>query len=383
MLPRRSPRSTTGTSTTSAPATAAPSGRPVGHLVRAGLHVQGGPDVPGVDGPARRVGHGRQQVRRVGAVAQPTAELGQRLVRRGRRPEGQPVGDTHHPAPERLEGQGHHGGRHQGRPEAVGPALDEQTDQDDDRHVADGHHARGEREDQGPVERPGRWRCSRCRSTAIATHTGTAAWATRSGSAASHVPSSPWRRGTARMHTTPTASIAAADAIQSSWSRSSSSALRSRTTRDTTDAIRAAATSTQPTVSSGSDTARLPRSSPTTNSPGRIVSVPTACRTSPAAATHTTHRQRGESRRPSGARRKTMICAVNAGQPSNGPAQAATWAQYVDPGPSAVEHPHAVGVGGQGHRQQAGRRQQPAQPVPRVARDDQRAHDGVPRPGQR
>ena len=29
-----------------------------------------------------------------------------------------------------------------------------------------------------------------------------------------------------------------------------------------------------------------------------------------------------------------MIWAVNAGQPSNGPAQAATWAQYGEPGPS-------------------------------------------------
>ena len=98
------------------------------------------------------------------------------------------------------------------------------------------------------------------------------------------------------MHTTPSASIAAADAIQSSCSRSSSLALRSRSTKDTTEAINAAATSIQPTVRSGKDTARLPKSSPTTTSPGRIVSVPSVCKVRPASATHAAQRQRGESR---------------------------------------------------------------------------------------
>ena len=98
------------------------------------------------------------------------------------------------------------------------------------------------------------------------------------------------------MHTTPSASSAAADAIQSSCSRSSSLALRSRSTKDTTEAISAAATSIQPTVRSGKDTARLPKSSPTTTSPGRIVSVPRVCKVRPASATHAAQRQRGESR---------------------------------------------------------------------------------------
>ena len=136
------------------------------------------------------------------------------------------------------------------------------------------------------------------------------------------------------MHTTPSASMAAADAIQSSCSRSSSFACRSRSTKDTTEAIRAAATSIQPTVRSGRETARLPKSSPTTTSPGRIVRDPIVCRVRPATATHAAQRQRGESRCPSGAMRKTMIWAVKAGHPSNGPAQAATWAQYSEPGPS-------------------------------------------------
>ena len=126
------------------------------------------------------------------------------------------------------------------------------------------------------------------------------------------------------MQTTPRASSAAADAIQSSCSRSSSWALRSRSTKDTTDAISAAATSIQPTVRSGKDTALLPKSSPTTTSLGWIVSVPRVCSVRPAAARSTTQRQRADSRRPSGAVRKMMIWAVKAGQPTSGPAQAAT-----------------------------------------------------------
>ena len=73
---------------------------------------------------------------------------------------------------------------------------------------------------------------SRWRSTATATQSGTLTWATRNGSPASQVPSSPWRRGTARMTTTPRARKAAEEPIHSSWRRTSSRERRSRTTSE-------------------------------------------------------------------------------------------------------------------------------------------------------
>ena len=71
-----------------------------------------------------------------------------------------------------------------------------------------------------------------------------------------------------------------------------------------------------------------------------------------------------------------------------GPAQQGCCpAGHVGPvgGTGAVpfEHPDAVGLGGQRHRQQARGAQQPADRLPRVARDDQRAHERAANTGQR
>ena len=116
---------------------------------------------------------------------------------------------------------------------------------------------------------------------------------------------------------------------------------------------------------------------------GGSSSVPRVCRPRPAIATQPAHRHRGEAVWPSGEIRKTMIRAVKAGQPSSGAAQATRWPVASEPGPSPVEDPGAVGLGGQRHREQAGGAQQPTQPVAGMAGDDEGAHQRAAQRGQR
>ena len=68
--------------------------------------------------------------------------------------------------------------------------------------------------------------------------------------------------------------------------------------------------------------------------PGVEGEGPSSCRMRPDDRDPDAQRHRGDARRPSGARRKTKIKAVKAGQPSRGEAQAATCPQYGEPGPS-------------------------------------------------
>ena len=185
------------------------------------------------------------------------------------------------------------------------------------------------------------------------------------------------------MQTTPRASSAAADAIQSSCSRSSSWALRSRSTKDTTDAISAAATSIQPIVRSGKEMALLPKSSPTTTSLGWIVSVPRVCSVRPAAASE-------HDPAPASRQQATVGCGEEdddlggEGRPAH---QRSRPGGDVSPvrgtGAVPVQHPGAVGIGRQGHREQTGREHQPAESMAWIARDDECPHHGVAQSGQR
>ena len=159
------------------------------------------------------------------------------------------------------------------------------------------------------------------------------------------------------------ASNAAADAIHSSWRRSSSLARRSRSTRETAEAIRPAATSSQPTVSSGAVSARLPSRWPSTKSPGRRRQRPERVQDEPG--------QRDPDG-PAPARRRQVPVGCDEEDHDQGgegrPAeQRSRPGGHVGPGrgtgAAPVEHPDAVGLGGQGHREQAGRAQQPAEGV--------------------
>ena len=151
MLPSRSPPSLTCTSTRASSELASADGAADRHLVGPGVDPEQDDDPARADRPRRRVGDGRQQVRRIGTVPETPAEVGECLVGGGCRAEGQPVGDPDHPAPERLEGQRDHSGRQQRRPEAVGALTHGQAHDHDDEHVADRDQGRGQGEHQGAV----------------------------------------------------------------------------------------------------------------------------------------------------------------------------------------------------------------------------------------
>ena len=225
---------------------------------------------------------------------------------------------------------------------------------------------------------------SRCRSTATATHTGTATWATRSGSAANHVPSSPWRRGMARMAHHPDRQHRGGrrDPEQLEPFVVLRPAQPQDQRHDRGDRGRRRRASSRPSGAAGrrpgcrSPRRRRPRSG------GSSASRPCAGRAPPARPTRPSA-SGVTSRWPSGAIRKTMIWAVNAGQPTNGPAQAATWAQYAEPGPSpsSTQTLYASAASVTDSRL-AAESSQPKR-CRRMTRDDQRPHQRVAHPRQR
>ena len=126
--------------------------RPPDDLVGAAGDVQAHRDRRGVDRGARRVRDGWQQAGRVGAVAEPAGEVGERLVGRRCRAEGQPVGEPHDPPAQRLEGHRHHSRGEQRRPEAVRPAPGGRTEDDDGEDVAARDQPAGDRQQQCPAD---------------------------------------------------------------------------------------------------------------------------------------------------------------------------------------------------------------------------------------
>ena len=148
--------SSIGTSTPPSDATSTSPDLPAGHVaVRPGAALAVEPDdhplrVHRLAGGSR---DGRQQLVGRGAAADPCAEVGERVVRRGPVPVRQAVGDPEDPASQRLERQRHdHRGQQRPPEPASGRVLHGATQQHDQADVTDGDERRGDREDHGPAD---------------------------------------------------------------------------------------------------------------------------------------------------------------------------------------------------------------------------------------
>ena len=153
--PRRPARSAIGTMTRASSSTATGFDtlrRPDRRRRAPVLDVEHHPHLVRRHRPTDGLGHrGEQRVGRR-ALTEPAAEVGQRVVRRRARAVGEPVGEAHHRAAQRLERHRDDCCRDDRRPEPLDLPAEHGSDPDDQGDVADRDEQRRHTEDDGPVD---------------------------------------------------------------------------------------------------------------------------------------------------------------------------------------------------------------------------------------